>query len=143
MLQEEGRLDQSLVYLDAYLRFQPLGLEAYEMKIDLLEKLKKEATIVPWLEQASRMDANNVGLKVFLAKQYARSRQVAQAEKLYKTLADESPNPEIYRGLFRLYQEESTVGLAKALRLLNQTVDQAAKTKGPPGLPCRPPVDSL
>ena len=62
------------------------------MKIDVLGKLNKEAAIVPWLEQASRADANNVGLKVFLAQQYARNRQVAQAEKLYKSLADESPN---------------------------------------------------
>ena len=33
LLQEQGKLDLALVYLDQYLRFQPLGLEAYEMKI--------------------------------------------------------------------------------------------------------------
>jgi tetratricopeptide (TPR) repeat protein len=134
LLQEQGKLDQALVYLDAYLRFQPLGLEAYEMKIDVLQKLKKEDAVIPWLEQASRADPNNVGLKVFLAKQYARSKQFTQAEKLFRALADESPNPDIYRGLFRLYKEEANVGMAMALNLLNTTVDQASKTKGPPGL---------
>jgi tetratricopeptide (TPR) repeat protein len=134
LLHEQGQLDQALVFLDAYLRFQPLGLEAYEMKIDVLQKLKKEPAIVPWLEQASRADANNVGLKVFLAKQYARAGLAAPAEKLYKALADETPSPDIYRGLFRLYQEDPAVGMAMALSLLNKTVDEASKVKGPPGL---------
>ncbi len=134
LLQEQGRLEDSLVYLDAYLRFQPLGLEAYEMKVDLLGKLGKDPTVVPWLEQASRADSNNLGLKVFLAKQYARANQYTQAERLFKSLADESPNPEIYRGLFHLYEGEQQVGMAMALTLLNKTLDQAAKTQGPPGM---------
>lgn len=134
LLQEQGNLEQSLVYLDAYLRFQPLGMEAYEMKIDILENLKQQAAIVPWLEQASRADPNNVGLKVFLAKQYARGRQYSQAETLFKSLAEASPTPEVYRGLFHLYQDEPTVGMPLVLSMVNKTIDQAAHTKGPPGL---------
>ena len=134
LLHEQGKHDQSLAYLDAYLRLQPLGLEAYEMKIGVLEKLDKRDAIVPWLEQASKADPNNIGLKVFLAKQYARGRQVAQAEKLYQDLASESPHVDIYRGLFHLYKDEAQGGTAKTLTLLNQTIEQASKTKGPPGL---------
>jgi tetratricopeptide (TPR) repeat protein len=134
ILKEQGRLDQSLTYLDAYLRLQPLGLEAYEMKIGMLEDLKKEDAIVPWLQQASAGDPNNIGLKVFLAKQYLRTRQIDQAEKMFQTLAAESPNADIYRGLFHLYQEEAPEGIVRGLVLLNQTLDKAKNTKGPPGL---------
>ncbi len=134
LLQEQGNFEQSLGYLDAYLRFQPLGTEAYEMKIGLLEKLKRQAAVVPWLEQASSADPNNIGLKVFLAKQYARTDQYKQAENLFKKLADESPNPDIYQGLFHLYQGDKSVGMRMTLDLLNSTIEEAAKSKGPPGL---------
>jgi tetratricopeptide (TPR) repeat protein len=134
LLQEQGRFEQSLGYLDAYLRFQPLGTEAYEMKIVLLEKLKRQEEVVPWLKQASSADPNNIGLKVFLAKQYARANQYNHAETIFKKLAEESPNPDIYQGLFHLYQGDKGVGMRMTLELLNNTIEEAAKAKGPPGL---------
>ncbi|HWY88749.1 MAG TPA: tetratricopeptide repeat protein, partial [Gemmataceae bacterium] len=134
LLLDQGRFSEALVYLDQYLRFQPLGLEAYEMKVGVLEKLKKDEAIIPWLEQATRADPNNVGLKVFLAKRYARARQYRDAEILFRTLADESPNPDIYQGLFHLYKEQPNGGMTQALGLLDKAIDQATKSKGPPGL---------
>ncbi len=134
LLQEQGALEQALVYLDAYLRFQPLGLEAYEMKIGLLQKLGKEAAIVSWLEQACACRPQQHGSEGFPRQAIRRGRQYAQAESLYKKLADESPSPDIYRGLFQLYMEEPRVGMAMTLTLLNKTVEEASKAKGPPGL---------
>ncbi len=132
--QEQGRPDQALGYVDAYLRFQPLGLEAYEMKSRLLKELKREDAIVPWLEQASRADSNNTGLRVFLAKQYARSRQYDKAGDLFKTLADKEPTPDIYRGWFHMFHDAPQPRMSRALEMLDKTVAEAAKTKGPPGL---------
>jgi tetratricopeptide (TPR) repeat protein len=134
LLAELRRHEQALVYLDAYLRFQPMGLEAYEMKIAVLQKLSRVEGIVPWLEQAARTDPNNVGLKTLLAKQYAQSRQYNQAEQLFQALADESPNPEVYRGLFHLYLVQPERGMARALHNLDQAIVAATNPKGPPGL---------
>jgi tetratricopeptide (TPR) repeat protein len=133
IFQEQGKLELALGPLDQYLRLQPSGLEPYEMKIAALDKLQRQAEIVPWLEQAARADPNHVGLKILLAKQYARAGQYTKGEQLLEALAGQSPSAEMYQALFRLYQTQPG-GLTRALTLLNTTVDQANKTKGPPGL---------
>lgn len=130
---EQFKLDQALPFLDAYLRMQPLGMEAYELKIDVLRRLNRAEAIVPWLERASGADRNNVGLKLLLAKQYAVARRFAPAEKIYSALADEAPSPEVFKGMFTLYKSQPQDGMTKALELLNATVAKA-KEKGPPGL---------
>ena len=104
------------------------------MKIDVLARLNRDADIVPWLEQASQGDRHNLGLKVLLAKQYVQARRLAQAEKLYQSLADDSPTVDVYRGLFRLAPGRTQArATLQTLRLLDKTLEQAAKTKGPPG----------
>jgi len=45
---DAGRLMEALKHLDAYLRTQPLGIEPYEMKVELLRKLQQAPAIVPW-----------------------------------------------------------------------------------------------
>ncbi|MBI3407547.1 MAG: tetratricopeptide repeat protein [Planctomycetes bacterium] len=126
---EQSKLEQALPYLDAYLSLQPLGLEGYELKVDTLRRLGRSEAVLPWLEKATRADANNKALKVLLAKQYAHARQSAQAENLFKSLAAESPDAEIYKGLFHLYLDRSTDGMEQALHLVNKTLE-AAKEKG-------------
>jgi len=137
---KQGQLAQAVIYLDAYLRLQPQGLEAYELKIKLLQVLRRDAEIVPWLEQASRADAFNVGLKLLLARTYVQSRQGAQAEKVYQELAAKSPSPDIYRGLFRLYSKEGKLG--KALELINRTFQEAKEEKPGPN-PAAPQADAI
>jgi tetratricopeptide (TPR) repeat protein len=124
---DQGNLAEALTQLDAYLRLQPQGREAYEMKIALLGKLGRAEEVVPWLEQTSANDRHNIGLKMLLAQELARARQSARAEAVYKELAEHSPSPGVYRGLFRLYKDTPQLGLDKALGLLNQTLAQARK----------------
>ncbi len=133
LCKEQGKFEEALTHVDIYLRFQPIGVEAYEMKIGLLEKLKRTAQIAPWLETASKNDPHNTGLKVLLAKEYVRGKQTAKAEQLYKSLAGDSPNADIYRGLFRLYKSDPQWGTVQTLGLVNKTLDQASKAEGPPG----------
>jgi tetratricopeptide (TPR) repeat protein len=125
--QEQGKPAEALGYLDAYLRLQPQGTDAYDLKITLLQSLKRDAAIVPWLEQASTNDRHNVALKLLLARQLAVARQTDQAEKVYRELAAEAPTPEVYRGLFALYRDEPRLGMARTLTLLNGTLDAAGK----------------
>ena len=122
---EKGDHQLALNHVDAYLRTQPLGLEAYQMKIELLHKLKQTQGLVPWLEEAAQRDRHNSGLQLMLAKQYAQARQTAKAEKLYKKLAEDTPSAELYRGLFQLYKERGRVGMAEILTLVNGALDKA------------------
>lgn len=124
---EQGDLPQALVHVDAYLRTQPLGLEAYEMKIDLLQKLKQTDGLVAWLEDAARRDANNAGLQLLLAKEYARGRQTTKAEQLFKKLAEESPSAELYRGLFQLHQQQGAAGMARVLAMLDNVIAKVSQ----------------
>jgi tetratricopeptide (TPR) repeat protein len=137
---KQGQLAQAVIYLDAYLRLQPQGLEAYELKIKLLQVLRRDAEILPWLEQASRADGYNVGLKLLLARTYVQNRQGAQAEKVYQELAAKSPSPEIYRGLFHLYGKEGKLG--KALALINRTLQEAREEKVGPN-PAAPQAEAI
>src|SRR5262249_3967876 len=93
----------------------------------------------------SAADRFNVGLKLLLARTYAQSRDrqgAEAAEKIYQELADKSPSPEVYRGLFRLYRDQPRLGLKKALTLLNQTLDQAKNQQAGPN-PARPQAESM
>ncbi len=118
---QQGRLAEALTHIDAYLRMQPLGLEGYEFKIDLLRRLKQATAVLPWLEQAVQADHYNTGLRLLLAREYARAGQPAQAEQAFKQLSEAGPSPEIYRGWFQLYREDA----GKILGMLNRAVEQA------------------
>lgn len=126
LCQEEGKHAEALDYVDAYLRRQPLGTEAYEMKVNLLTRLKRTDEIVPWLETASVADRYNMGVKLLLAKQCAQTKRLAQAEKAYLALAEEAPSEEVYQGLFRVYQQDAA-GSLRTLALVNRTLEQAAQ----------------
>ncbi len=129
--QTQGKWAEAVAYLDGYLRFQPQGAEAYELKIALLHKLGRGAEVLPWLEKASQSDPFNAGLKLLLANQAAHAGQSAKAEKLYQQLAADGPSPEVYRGLFRVYCDENAKGLTKALALLDTTLAEARKKDFP------------
>jgi tetratricopeptide (TPR) repeat protein len=131
LCQEEGKHAEALDYLDAYLRHQPLGTEAYEMKIGLLSKLNRTDDIIPWLEKASATDKYNLGVKLLLARQYCQEKRFPQAEKLYLALTEESPSEEAYQGLLRVYQQDAAAP-TRALELLNRTIEQAERKPASP-----------
>jgi tetratricopeptide (TPR) repeat protein len=120
---------EALRHLNEYLRTQPQGAEAYELMISILQKLRRDSQIVPALEQAAARDEHNVPLHLLLARQYGQAKQWTDAERLYLKLAETTPSQDVYRGLFRMYLERSTVG--KVLDLLDQTLRSAsAKENG-------------
>ncbi len=63
---EKGDDLKALAYLDTYLDGQPLGTDAYDLKITVLRRLHREADIVPWLEKAAKLDLYNVALHLLL-----------------------------------------------------------------------------
>jgi tetratricopeptide (TPR) repeat protein len=126
-----GETKQALAHANAYLALQPQGLEAYRLKIQLLEKLHHNEEILPWLEQAAGRDRFNVGLHRLLARHYARSGQPARSEKMYLELAKDNPQPEIYQDLFHMYEDVPSFGMAHVLAQLNKTI--LGTKKGQPG----------
>src|SRR5262249_15858054 len=108
------------------------GTDAYELKIKLLRRLNRAGEVLPDLERYVRNDHHNVALKLLLAREYAAARQWDRAEGLYLEVAETSPGPEVYRGLFRLHRDQSPRGTAKTLTLLNRTLDRAADKDGAP-----------
>jgi tetratricopeptide (TPR) repeat protein len=121
---EAGNHKQALAQVEDYLKTQPLGTEAYEMKIDLLRWLKQTDGIVAWLEEAARRDKWNTALQLILARELGRARQNDRAEKLYTKLAEESPSAEIYRGLFGLYRQQGAEGMQRVLMKLNRAMEK-------------------
>jgi len=93
----------ALEYLDQYLQKQPIGADAYELRIKVLKELGQEEEIVTSLRRYAARDRHNVALQLLLASEYARHDQASDAEKLYLEVAKQHASPEVYRGLFSLY----------------------------------------
>jgi tetratricopeptide (TPR) repeat protein len=123
----QGQLEKALSHLDDYLRTQPQGIEAYELRGTILQPLGRDAEILPALEGFAKRDAHNVALHLLLARQHARAGHVREAEALYERLANQTPTAEVYRGLFGLYQQNRQLGMTKVLRLLDEAIGKASK----------------
>jgi tetratricopeptide (TPR) repeat protein len=126
----QGKNGEALQHLDDYLRTQPPGLEPYELKVSLLKRLGRDREVLPSLQEAAARDSHNVELKLFLARQFVEHKEPTAAERIYVTLAADSPTPDVYRGLFTLYRNEGK--MTNVLKLLDQTfaaagLDQTAK----------------
>jgi tetratricopeptide (TPR) repeat protein len=119
--------DQALTLLDEYLKTQPYGTEAYELRSTILQQLGRPQDILPGLKEFAQRDSFNVALHLLLARQYVQDGQPDAAEAEYKKLAETSPTPEVYRALFALYQSQD---VEKVLQAFNQAVSASFKKDG-------------
>ncbi len=126
----QGQLSKALAYLDDYLKTQPQGAEAYELRSAILRQLGRADEILPALEKYAERDGFNSALRLLLARQYGSAGQAASAEKVYQALADQSPTAEIYRGLFTLYRQARAMD--KAVGLLDEVLGKSEKNSNPP-----------
>jgi tetratricopeptide (TPR) repeat protein len=120
---DAGRDRDSLEQVGLYLRGQPSGLEAYEMRLALQRKLGDDP--LPDLQRSSERDPNNVPLRLLYASELVRANQTRKAEELYLELLKESAAPEIYRGLFSLLAQQGQPGARKVLLRLNAAITAA------------------
>jgi tetratricopeptide (TPR) repeat protein len=119
----DGKPNEALCFLDQYLETLPPGIEAYEMKVQLLRKTGRDRDVVPALEKARARDPHNTALQILLARHYVEEQRPDAAERIYLALADESPAAPVYRGLFTLHRTQHR--LAETLQLLDRTVTAA------------------
>jgi tetratricopeptide (TPR) repeat protein len=113
---------EALAQIETYLRTQPQGMEAYELKIGLQRKLGRQADVVGDLETASGHDPNNQALKLLLAREYKKAGAVRKAEAAYQALLEKSVAIEVYRGLLELYRDQGASGASQVLALFNRAV---------------------
>jgi tetratricopeptide (TPR) repeat protein len=121
----KGKTEEALERLEEYLRSQPLGTDGYELQIRLLKSLGRTEDVLPALRTAAAKDGHNRALHLLLARECARAGKIAEAEEIHKDLIKETPDAEAYRGLFKLYQEQSG-GPDKILHLLDEAVKKAS-----------------
>src|SRR5262249_6899524 len=107
--------DGALHFLDEYLAVRPQGLEAYQLKVELLRKQGDGDKALVFLKESVDNDANNDGLKLLLAKQCRQEAQkeskgendlTREAARLCLEVAKSNPTVETYRELFSVWKEE-------------------------------------
>jgi tetratricopeptide (TPR) repeat protein len=111
----------ALTYLDLYLEQHPAALAPYERKITLLRHVGRQGDIIPSVRKAAALEPHHVGIQLLLARELSQdtgSRR--EAEALYLKLAERYVNPDVYRGLFKLYQ--SIDRMEQVLDLLDSTL---------------------
>ncbi len=134
--QAKNDLRQAQTCLQQYLAIQPQGTDAYRQWIDVTRKLGQADRILDRLREYLERDKHNIALKLLLAEEYANFNQVADAKAIYEELAKDSPSPEVYRGLFKLYKPtENQVGALKILQLLDSTLAEAVHKEDEPVKP--------
>ena len=125
----KGKPAEALRHLDEYLKTQPTGTEGYELRTTLLKRLGRHEDVLPSLKYYADHDARNVALQLLLARQYSLAGQEKAAEDKYTSLANDSPSPDVYRGLFNLYNDQRR--MAEALTLFDEALKKAgAKDSG-------------
>lgn len=125
-----GRREEALEHLEAYLRTQPQGVEAYEFKLSLLRDLGRSAEILDSLRQDAGRDAQNVALQLLLARQYAQANQAPAAAEIYERLAETTPTGDVYRDWFQM--ELHARGMSPVVPVLDAAIAKSAKD-GLPG----------
>ena len=93
ILSEKGEWADVLVQVNEYLGSQPQGLEGYELKIKALRKLDRTEQILPDLEQASKRDHYNLGLKLMLARSTGRLARKRRPNGFASTWPTTGPRP--------------------------------------------------
>jgi tetratricopeptide (TPR) repeat protein len=128
--QAQGQPQKALSCLDDYLKLQPPGLEPYELRSALLQELNRGHEMLSALQELADRDSHNIGLHLYLARQYAQGGRKEEAERLYLTLAEQSPTAEIYRALFGLYEKNRQ--LPRIVELLDEALGKAEKKEKSP-----------
>ncbi len=120
---------EAMEALDAYLLTSPPDAEAYAKKAELLRKLGRERDVVPALRKLAAREEYHLGVQLLLASELGKDpRTRAEAERMHLALLAKQIKPEIYRGLFKLFQADDRMG--KALDLLDDAVRVANAKDG-------------
>ncbi|WP_435016026.1 tetratricopeptide repeat protein [Tundrisphaera sp. TA3] len=114
--QEAGQGDEALAFIEKFLKRQPRGRESYDLFIDILVMLKREAEILPQLEKFAAADPKNIPLRYLLAERYRLAGRNEKADAVYRTILAEQQDTQKFAALFPvLVQEKKTEDLLRLL----------------------------
>ena len=120
----QGRWADAMEALDSYLEHSPAEVGPYETKVELLRKLGREREIVPALRRYAGKQEYHLGLQLLLARELGKDPKTrGEAEDKYTALLKENVKPEVYRGLFQLYQADGRT--RKVIDLFDETAKVA------------------
>ncbi|MFN0054375.1 MAG: tetratricopeptide repeat protein [Planctomycetales bacterium] len=124
--QFEKALAELQKYIDS--QRQTKGRAAYELLVEILEKMHKSQEIVPRLETAAAKDTRNSTLQYFLAEQYAQAGRLADAEALFKKTLSSAAEAQGYVGLAGVYRRMAKP--SDLLEMLGKAYQEAGELKG-------------
>ncbi len=81
------------------------GLAPYGLLAKVLDQLGEKDTLLPRLEKLRANEPENVPLAYYLAGRYREADRLADAEKLYRRLMEDSPTLTGYRALVDIYRK--------------------------------------
>lgn len=94
-------------YFDAQL--QSRGRAAYQLLVDILRSNKRDAELLPKLQQLADDDENNSTLQFFYADELFAAGQFDAAEQRYKSALAKGDDSAGFAGLARLYRSQKRV----------------------------------
>ncbi|HEX5273303.1 MAG TPA: tetratricopeptide repeat protein [Gemmataceae bacterium] len=118
----------ALAALDEYLDTMPQGTEAYRAKIKVLQKLGRGGEVVALVKKYAERDAQNPALRLLYAEQLGAAGRFDDADRIFRDMAKETPTPDVYRGLFKLYADGRQFD--RLLRLLDDDLKTASGADG-------------
>lgn len=127
----QERYQDALKYIDAYLAQGRVSIEPYERKLFLLRKLNRQRDVIDTAKKLAEQQPHHVGVQLLLAQELsADPNHQREAEALYNTLAQQYTKPDIYRGLFKLFQATDQMG--RVLGMIDETLGAIrSKENGP------------
>src|SRR5262245_22501031 len=129
MAAAQGRWAEAMTALDSYLEHSPAEVEPYEKKVELLRKLGRDREVLLTLRKLAQREEHHLGLQLLLARELAKdARTRREAETLYLGLLKKHIKPEVYRGLFRLYEADGR--MAEVLDLVDDAVRVTSAKEG-------------
>ena len=123
-----GKPAEALATLEPFLRGKPEGPEAYELFAQLLTALKRQAEVIPRLEDYARADPKNAALQYTLADHLKDAGQVAKAQAIVEEIQRRQPDAQ---GLAA--QAEALRKQKKNVELLKLFEKAIARDQGPAG----------
>ncbi len=131
---DQGDPGNALAEVEKYLRSQPQGMDGYELRLELQRKLGwGRQDVLDSLKRSADADKNNVALQLLLAREYRQENLLQLAEPIYEQLLRDSPAPDVYRGLFELYQQQEQQRGGGGERLLARLDEMLGKAAGDTG----------
>lgn len=118
----QEQYQDALRYVDAYLTQARVSLEPYERKLFLLRQLNRQREVIEAARKFAQQQPFHVGMQLLLARELsADPKYQLEAETLYRTLAEQYTRPDIYHGMFKLFQ--ATGRMSRVFAKIDDTLD--------------------